>query len=73
LKLRGSNRKRKLYNEELCNLYSLSKIIRVIIWRRMRWARHVAHVEVMRNVYKILVRKLEGIDGRTMLKWILQK
>jgi hypothetical protein len=33
---------RKLHNEELCNLYSLPDIIRIIKWRKMRWARHVA-------------------------------
>jgi hypothetical protein len=33
---------RKLHNEKLCNLYSLSNIIREIKLRRMRWARHVA-------------------------------
>jgi hypothetical protein len=33
---------RKLYNEELHNLYSSPSIIRMIKARRMRWARHVA-------------------------------
>jgi hypothetical protein len=33
---------RKLHNEELHNLYSSSRIIRIIKSRRMRWARHVA-------------------------------
>jgi hypothetical protein len=33
---------RKLYNEELNDLYSLHKIVRVIKWSRMRWAGHVA-------------------------------
>jgi hypothetical protein len=32
---------KKLHNEELHNLYSLSSIIRLIKSRRMRWARHV--------------------------------
>ena len=36
---------RKLHNEELNDLYSSSNIIRVIKSRRMRWARHVAHLE----------------------------
>jgi hypothetical protein len=35
---------RRLYNEELCNLYVSSNIIRVIKSRRVKWARHVAHV-----------------------------
>jgi len=35
---------RKLHNEELCDLYCLPSIIRVIKSRRMRWAGHVARV-----------------------------
>jgi hypothetical protein len=33
---------RKLQNEELYNLYSSSRIIRMMKSRRMRWAGHVA-------------------------------
>ena len=33
---------RKLHNEELRDLYSLSNIVRVVKSRRMRWAGHVA-------------------------------
>jgi hypothetical protein len=33
---------RKLYNKELCDLYSSPSIIRIIKSRRMRWAWHVA-------------------------------
>jgi hypothetical protein len=51
---------RKLHNSELCNLYVLTNIIRVIKSRRMRWAGHMACVGEMRNAYKILVRKPEG-------------
>jgi hypothetical protein len=32
---------RKLHNDELRDLYSLPNIIRIIKWRRMRWADHV--------------------------------
>jgi hypothetical protein len=46
---------RKLHNEELNNLYSSLNIIGAIKSRRMRWVRHVARMEVMRNAYKILV------------------
>jgi len=35
-------------------------IIRVMKSRRMRWEKHVACMGEMRNVYKILVRKLIG-------------
>jgi hypothetical protein len=33
---------RKLYNEELNDLYSLPNIVRVVKSRRMRWAGHMA-------------------------------
>jgi hypothetical protein len=35
---------RKLHNEELHNLYFSPSIIRMIKSRRMRWARHIAHM-----------------------------
>jgi hypothetical protein len=35
---------RKLHNEELRDLYSSPSIIRIIKWRRMRWAGHVARM-----------------------------
>jgi hypothetical protein len=35
---------RKLHNEELCDLYSLPSIIRMIESRRMRWVWHVARM-----------------------------
>jgi hypothetical protein len=51
---------RKLYNEELHNLYSSPSIIRIIKLRRMRWAGHVARMGEKRSVYKLLVGKPEG-------------
>jgi len=33
---------RKLHNEKLNDLYHSSNIVRVIEWRKMRWAGHVA-------------------------------
>jgi hypothetical protein len=35
---------RKLHNEELNDLYSLPKIVRVVKLRRMRWAGHVTRM-----------------------------
>jgi hypothetical protein len=52
---------RKLHNEELHNLYSSPSIIRMIKSRRMRWAVHVARMGKMRNTYRILVGKPEGM------------
>jgi hypothetical protein len=51
---------RKLYNEELHNLYSSPSIIRMIKSRRMRWGEHLAQMEEKRNAYRILVGKPEG-------------
>jgi len=51
---------RKLHNEELHNLSPLPNIIRMIYSRRIRWANHLVCMWVMRNLYKILVGKLQG-------------
>jgi hypothetical protein len=63
---------RKLYNEELHNLYSSPSIIRIIKSGRMRWARHVARMVEKRNVYRLLVGKPEGKRplGRQRRRWI---
>jgi hypothetical protein len=47
-------------NEELNDLYSSTSIVRMIKWRRMRWAGHVARVEGRRGVYRVLMGKPEG-------------
>jgi hypothetical protein len=39
---------RKLHNEERHRLYSSPSIIRMIKSRRMKWERHVAHMEIGR-------------------------
>jgi hypothetical protein len=63
---------RKLYNEELYNLYSSPNIIRIIKSRRMRWAGHVARMGEKRNVYRLLAGKPEGKRplGRSRRRWI---
>jgi hypothetical protein len=63
---------RKLNNEELHNLYSSPNIIRMIKSRRMRWAGHVAQMGETRNVYRILVGKLEKKRplGRPRRRWV---
>jgi hypothetical protein len=40
----SDRRLEKLHNEELHNLYSSPSIIRMIKWRRMRWAGNVARM-----------------------------
>jgi hypothetical protein len=52
---------RRLYNEELHNLYASPDIIRVIKSRRMRQARHVAHTREMREMHmQFLSENLKG-------------
>ena len=51
---------RKLRNEKLRELYSLSNIVRVVKSRIMRWAGHVAHMGEERVVHRVLVGKPEG-------------
>jgi hypothetical protein len=51
---------RKLHNGEVHNLYSSSDIIRQIKSRRMRRVGHVARMREKRNLYRVLVGKIEG-------------
>jgi len=62
---------RKLHNEELNDLYCSPNIVRVIKWRRMRWAGNVARMGERRGVYRVLVRKPEGKRtlGRPRRRW----
>jgi len=62
---------RKLHNEELNGLYSLTNTLRVIKSRRMKWAVHVAHLGEKIGVYRVLVRKPEGKRpfGRPRRRW----
>jgi len=60
-----------LHNEELKDLYCSPKIVRVIKWRRMRWAGHVALMGDRRGVYRVLVGKPDGKSplGRSRRRW----
>jgi hypothetical protein len=62
---------RRLYNEELNDLYSSPNIVRVIKSRRMRWAGYVARMGEERGVYRVLVGKPEGKGplGRHRHRW----
>ena len=62
---------RKLYNEELNDLYSSPNIFRVIKSRRMRWAGHIARMGKRRGAHRVLVRKPEGKSplARPRLRW----
>ena len=63
---------RRLHNEELNDLYCSPNIVRVIKWRRMRWAGHVARMGEEREVYRVLVGKPEGKRpmGRLRPRWV---
>jgi hypothetical protein len=62
----------KLHNEELHNLYSSPRIIRIIKSRRMRWAGHVVWMGEKRNMYRLLAGKPEGERpvGRLRRRWM---
>jgi len=62
---------RKLHIEELNDLYSSPNIFRVIKSKRMRWAGHVTHKGERRDVYRVLMGKLEGKRqlGRHRHRW----
>jgi hypothetical protein len=63
---------RRLHNEQLNDLYSSPNIVRVIKWRRMSWAGHVARMGEAREVYRVLVGKPEGKRplGRPRRRWV---
>ena len=63
---------RRLHNEGLNDLYSLSNIVRVIKSRRMIWAGHVARMGEERVVCRVLVGKPEGKRslGRPRNRWV---
>ena len=74
---------RRLHNEEIRSLYRSPNIVRVIKSRRLSWAGHVARMEEGRSAFKILTGRLHlqerylyeglGIDGKTILEWVLKK
>jgi len=54
------------------DLYSSPNIVRVIKYRRMRLAGHVARMGEERGVYRVLVGKPEGKRplGRPKFRWV---
>jgi hypothetical protein len=63
---------RRMHIEELNDLYSSPNIVRVIKWRRMGWAGHVARMGEERGVYRVLVGKPKGrrLLGRSRRRWV---
>ena len=61
--------------------FTVCTVHRVIKYRRLKWAGHVARMEKGRSAFKIVPGKPTGkrpwgglgVDGRTILEWILKK
>jgi hypothetical protein len=72
---------KKLYNDELNDLYCLPNIVRVVKSRRMRWAGHVARMgrkEVCTGCWWGNLRERgrwedPDVDGRIILRWMFRK
>ena len=72
---------RRLHNEKINDLYCSTNIVRVIKWRGMRWAGHVALMGEEKSVYRVLVGKPEGrdhwgdlgVDGWITFGWISRR
>jgi hypothetical protein len=68
---------RKLHNDELHSLYSSLNIVRVIKYRRMRWAGHVARIGEVFTGFWLGGPKVRdhwkdlGVGGRITLRWTL--
>jgi hypothetical protein len=67
---------RKLHKEELCNLYSLPSVIRIIKSMRMRWAGHVGRTGGGGGniAYGLLLGKPEGkrpLEDQDVGGWII--
>jgi len=62
---------RKLHNGELNDLYSSYNIVRVIKWRGIRRARHVARMCERRRAHRVLLGKPEGKRplGSSKVRW----
>ena len=52
-------------NEELNDLYCSPNIVRVIKWRRMRWAGYVARMGEERGLYRVFLGKPGETIGET--------
>jgi len=62
---------RRLHNEELYDLYSSPNFIRLMKYRRMRWAGNVARLGDKRGALRVLVRRPDRKRplGRPRSRW----
>jgi hypothetical protein len=51
---------KEVRNEEHRNVHSSSDSIRTIKSRRIRWARHAAHLRDLRSTYELLSENVKG-------------
>jgi len=71
----------RLDKEQLCALYCSPKFIRNVKSSRMKWERHEVYMGFGREVYRILVKRLDGnrppgrprLDGEHTIKVGLQE
>ena len=71
---------RMLHNDELRSLFLSPNLVKVTKYRRLKWVGHVATIGKDRSAIKILMVEHKGkrplgklgIDGRTLLEWILK-
>ena len=62
---------RRLYNEELSSLYRSPNIVRLIKFRRLRWAGQVARLKEIRSAFKMFTDTPTGKRrlGKPRCKW----
>jgi hypothetical protein len=71
----------KLHNEELNDLYSLPNTVRVVKYRTIRWAGHVARMGKREGCTRCLWGTLRerghwgdpDVDGKIILRWMFRK
>ena len=59
-------------------MYGSLNIVKAIKSKRLGWAVHAGRMKEVRSVFKILTdtptgKRIPGVDGRTILEWILMR
>jgi hypothetical protein len=61
---------RTLHSKDFYNLYSPPSIIRMIKWRRMSWAGHLAQMAVMTACRRLVVKIRWETTWKTRCRWV---